>query len=131
MFGASHWPRSAGSWLSSRRKPMKAIRGLFAATLFATATLLAPAGATSFSTDQSDVWGVPGEDGWGFLSAQRGSGMFVAIYVYDPANTPIWYSATLEYAGNLVWTGDLYLTRGPWFATVPFNSNAVTYRKVG
>jgi hypothetical protein len=110
---------------------MKAIRGLFAATLFATAALLTPAGATSFSTDQSDVWAVPGENGWGFQLVQRGSVIFVTMYVYDPTNTPIWYTATLEYAGNLVWTGDLYLTSGPWFGTVPFNSNAVTYRKVG
>ncbi len=51
--------------------------------------------------------------------------------MYDPTNTPIWYSATLFYAGNLVWTGDLYLTSGPWFGTMPFNQNAVTYRKVG
>ena len=32
---------------------------------------------------------------------------------------------------NFTWTGDLLLTSGPWFGTVPFNTNAVTFRKVG
>ena len=110
---------------------MRALRGLFAAILFATASLLPTAWATSFSTDQSDVWSVPGEDGWGFQLVQRDTVIFATTYVYDPTNIPIWYTATLEYAGNLIWTGDLYLTNGPWFGTVPFNPNAVTYRKVG
>ncbi len=110
---------------------MNAIRRFVLATLIAAAGFLSPAGATSFSTDQSDVWSVPGENGWGFQLVQRNSGIFATMYVYDPTNIPIWYTATLEYAGNLVWTGDLYLTHGPWFGTVPFNSNAVTYRKVG
>jgi hypothetical protein len=51
------------------------------------------------------------------------------MFVYDQTRTPIWYTATLAYAGNFVWTGDLNLTSGPWFGTVPFGG--VTYRKVG
>ena len=110
---------------------MKAIRGLFAAILFATAGLLPAAWATSFTTDQSDVWSVAGENGWAFQIVQRGSVIFVTMYVYDPTHIPIWYTATLVYAGDFVWTGDLYLTNGPWFGTVPFNPDAVGYRKVG
>jgi hypothetical protein len=110
---------------------MRAFRGLFSAILFVTASLVLPVWATSFTTDQSDVWSVPGEDGWGFQIVQRGSVIFVTTYLYDPTNIPIWYTATLEYAGNFVWTGDLYLTSGSWFGTVPYNENALGYRKVG
>lgn len=110
---------------------MRTVRTMFAAMLIATACFLQPALATSFTTDQSDAWSIPGESGTGFLSFQRGSVIFGAVFVYDPTTTPIWYSATLFYAGNFIWTGDLYLTHGPWFGTMPFDQNAVTYRKVG
>jgi len=110
---------------------MTMIRGLLAAIVFATASFLPPAWATSFSTDQSDLWSVPTEGGWGVQLVQRDSVIFATTYVYDSTNIPIWYTATLEYAGNLRWSGDLYQTVGPWFGTVPFNPAAVTYRKVG
>jgi hypothetical protein len=108
---------------------MRTIRTMLAAMLMAMACFLQQASATSFTTDQGDVWAVPGESGWGYLNAQVGTVIFGALYVYDPTRTPIWYTATLGYVGNFVWTGDLYLTNGPWFGTVPFNG--VTYRKVG
>jgi len=110
---------------------MKILRKAFAVTLLATAGLLSDAMATSFTTDQTDAWATAGEGGWGFLSFQRGSVVFGAIFVYDQTKTPIWYSATLFYSGNLVWTGDLYETSGPYFGAASFNQNTVTYRKVG
>ncbi len=110
---------------------MKAIRVLFAAILLATAVLLPSAWGTSFTTDQSDLWYVQNESGWGMQLVQRDSVIFATIFVYDSTNIPIWYTATLSYAGDFVWTGDLYLTSGPWFGTVPFNPNTVGYRKVG
>jgi hypothetical protein len=44
--------------------------------------------------------------------------------------------ATLEYAGTnfagqLVFTGDLYVTAGPWFGSPVFNPNLVARRQVG
>lgn len=108
---------------------MRAVRTMLAAMLMAMACFVQQAFATSFTTDQGDVWAVLGESGWGYLNAQVGSVIFGALYVYDPTRTPIWYTATLTYVGNLVWTGDLYLTDGPWFGTVPFSG--VTYRRVG
>lgn len=110
---------------------MRAFRATVAMWLVVVICFVSPAMATSFTTDQSDAWAAAGESGWGFLSFQRGSTIFGAIFVYDSTNTPIWYSATLFYSGNLVWTGDLYETSGPSFGTIPFNQNAVTYRKVG
>ena len=110
---------------------MRAIRNLCAAVVFAAAGFLPQAQATSSTTDQSDIWSVIGEDGWGFQMIQRGSVIFVTLYVYDETRIPIWYTATLNYVGDFVWSGDLILTSGPWFGTVPFNPNTVTVRKVG
>jgi hypothetical protein len=110
---------------------VKPVRVLFAAILFAAMSFAAPARATAFTTDQSDLWWDPAESGWGIQFVHRGSVMFATIFVYDPSGIPIWYTATLNYAGNLVWTGDLYLTNGPWFGTGSFNPDAVGRRKVG
>jgi len=110
---------------------MRTFRNAIAVFLLAAAGLLSDAMATSFSTDQSDAWAAQGESGWGFLSFQRGSVVFGAIFVYDQSRTPIWYSATLFNTGNLVWSGDLYETSGPFFGAAFFDQNAVVYRKVG
>lgn len=107
------------------------IRGLFVGILLALVASLPTAWATSFTTDQSDVWSVVGEDGWGYQIVQRGSVIFVTMYVYGPSTAPIWYTATLFYAGNFVWNGDLFVSSGPWFGTQPFNPSAVGRRKVG
>jgi hypothetical protein len=110
---------------------MKIIRGLLAAMSVAVSSCLSPVWATSFTTDQSDLWWNPNESGWGMQLVQRGSIIFATLFVYDQTNIPIWYVATLGSVGNLTWTGDLVLTNGPWFGTVPFNPNTVGVRKVG
>ena len=104
---------------------------LLAVILLAISSALSPVWATSFTTDQSDLWWNPNESGWGMQLVHRGSVIFATMFVYDPSRTPIWYVATLGYAGNLVWTGDLLLTSGPWFGAVPFNPTTVSFRKVG
>jgi hypothetical protein len=105
------------------------------ALLVAALLCISPARATSFTTDQSDIYNAVGESGWAAEFVQRGSTIFAVIYVYDQGTNPFWYSATLEFAGTgpgtLSWSGDLYATKGPWFGTVPFNSSQVTLRKVG
>jgi hypothetical protein len=53
------------------------------------------------------------------------------MFVYDSNNNPIWYTATLNSPGTLNWSGDLYVTHGPWFGTGTFNSALVGLRKVG
>lgn len=110
---------------------MKTIRCLFASLLFAIAAVSSPAWSTSFSTDQSDLWYIPAESGWGIQFVQRGSVIFATMFVYDQFNIPIWYVATMNSVGSFTWSGDLLLTSGPWFGTVPFNTNAVTFRRVG
>ena len=97
---------------------------------------LAPAaGATSFSTNFSDLWWIPAESGWGANVTQQADVMFVTIFVYGPSGLPTWYVATLNYTtaapdGSLIFVGDLYTTTGPWFGTF-FNPALVTSRKVG
>ena len=103
-----------------------------ACVLLAAASLLAsPVYSTSFSTDQSDLWYIPAESGWGIQLVQRGSVIFATMFVYDPNGNPVWYVATMQFAGNFTWTGDLYATTGPWFGAVPFNPANVAARKVG
>jgi hypothetical protein len=110
---------------------MKAIRYLLAAIVLAISGALTPAGATSFSTDQSDLYWNARESGHGIQLVQRGSVIFATTFVYDEFTIPIWFTATLYNVGGLTWTGDLYLTSGPWFGTVPFDPMLVSRRIVG
>ena len=111
---------------------MRAIRVLFAAILFAAAGFVTPAWATAVSTDQSDLWWVPTESGWGMQLVQRGSVIFATMFVYDQGTNPIWYTATLFPTGQAyAWTGDLQLTHGGWFGATNFNQTPLTYRRVG
>jgi hypothetical protein len=116
----------------SARGPIRAIRRILLG--FAVVSLLGIAQAalaTSFSTDQSDLWYVPTESGWGMQLVQRDSIIFATLFAYDMNNKPTWYVATLTYQGNLVWNGDLLATTGPWFGAVPFDASTVVVRKVG
>ena len=98
--------------------------------LLAAASLLAsPAYATSFSTDQSDLWYIPAEQGWGIQLVQRGSVIFATLFVYDPAN-PTWYTATMDNTSGYNWTGALYTTTGTDFR-MPWNPAGLTVTPVG
>jgi hypothetical protein len=98
--------------------------------LLVVASLIAPpANATSFSTDQSDLWYITAESGWGMQLVQRGSVIFATLFVYDP-NNPIWYTATMDFTSNLTWTGVLYATTGTAF-DLPWNPANLTSTPVG
>jgi hypothetical protein len=83
------------------------------------------------TTDQSDLWYILAESGWGMQLVQRGTVIFATLFVYGPSGAPTWYVATMNYTSNLTWTGDLYATTGPYFATAPFNPANVIPTKVG
>ena len=119
-----------GAILQPEGSPVKKILCTLA---FCFITLVAApiARATQFSIDYSDLWWNPNESGWGLQVVQTGSVLFVTMFVYDQNNYPTWYSATANYQGNLVWTGDLLQSSGPWLAAVPFNPGAVSRNKVG
>lgn len=101
------------------------------ALLIAGLGALAPAGATSFSVDNSDLYWNAGESGWGMQAVQRAEVIFVTLFVYDSAMAPVWYTATLEPSGPSTWSGDLLRTSGPFFGTVPFDPTTVTHTTVG
>jgi len=121
---------------------MRFIRLALVALILAVASSTVPVSAASYSTDQSDLyWADPpsSENGWGFQIVQRGSTIFITMFVYGPpavpgsAGTPIWYVATMTPSppGSFVWSGDLYVTTGPWFGAVPYNPALFMLRKVG
>lgn len=101
------------------------------ALLIAALTPVVPASATSYSIDNSDLWWVSSESGWGMQLVERDELIFATLFVYNNATAPIWYTATLTPSGPSTWSGDLLVTSGPWFATVPFNPVAVTRTTVG
>lgn len=94
---------------------MKTIRHAVCVLLAALSFLASPANATSFTTDQSDLYYIVAEQGWGIQLVQRGSVIFATLFVYDVNGKPTWYTATMDYASNLTWTGTLYATTGTYF----------------
>lgn len=90
-----------------------------------------PASATSYSTDNSDLWWNPSESGWGLQIVQSADIIFVTLYVYNTDNTPAWYAAVLNANGATTWSGDLMQTRGPWYGNQPFDQTQVSVTKVG
>jgi hypothetical protein len=57
-----------------------------AVSLFAPTAL-----ATSFSTDQSDLWYIVAESGWGMQLVQRGNIIFATLFFYGQSSTT-WYT---------------------------------------
>jgi len=112
---------------------MKAMhQALRALVVAACLSLTGIASAASFSVDQSDLWYITTESGWGMQLVQRNSNIFATLFVYGPNGTPTWYVANMLPTGvAFQWSGDLYATTGPWFGTVPFNPANVTATKVG
>jgi len=103
----------------------------FAAICMAFMCAVAPASASSFSSDNSDIWWNPVENGWGLQMVQRADIIFVTLYLYNTNGVPIWYAAVLSTGSGASWNGDLMETTGPWFGTQPFNAAAVSVARVG
>ncbi len=103
-----------------------------AGVLLATACFLAPpAYATSFSTDQSDLYYIAAESGWGIQLVQRGPDIFATLFVYGPTGEPTWYTATLlPTATSYTWSGNLIATTGTYFEA-PWDPASRTTNAVG
>ena len=96
------------------------------------ASLCRPQGATAASTtDQSDLWWIPTESGWGIQFVQQRDTVFATMFVYGPNGQPTWYTATLLVVSFPTFSGTLYATTGPWFGTNPFDPTKVTVTEVG
>ena len=119
---------------------MRAIRLAMAAAGLAAASHAVPVAATAFSLDQSDLWWIPAESGWGIQFVQRGAMIFATMFVYAANGTPTWYVALLKPPGaasedaakasTLSWSGDLDATTGTGVAA-PWNPMAFNVMKVG
>lgn len=101
---------------------------------FITAILLsAPAAASTYSIDYTDLWGggqpAPTENGWGLNLIQQGDVIFATMFVYGSDNTARWFSATLT-GGPSNWNGALDQTTGSYYGTT-WNNAAVTHNTVG
>lgn len=101
-----------------------------------TMAALAIGGAKAASTtNYSDQWWSQNESGWAVSVQQQADVLFVSLLVYGTDGKPTWFTATAPLQqgsdpGHMVFTGDLYLTNGPYFAT-QWSPSALTYRKVG
>lgn len=101
-----------------------------AVALLAVLLLSPPAHASATLADQSDLWWNPSESGWGVQLTHRGNVIFVTMYAYDAQGKPTWSTAVLRPAGA-DWTGDVYLTTGPYYGAGSFDAGAVTRRVAG
>jgi hypothetical protein len=113
---------------------MGTIRNVLLALLLAASGAAMPAWASSYSIDQSDIWWNATESGWGIQFVQRGRTIFATMFVYDQNGNPTWYVAALagsKVDGQLIFTGDLYASKGPWFGASTFDPNTVVGGKVG
>jgi hypothetical protein len=110
-------------------------RGLRAGCVAVALACGTTAGATSFSTNYSDLWWNPDESGWGVNITQQADVMFATLFLYGDRGQAIWYVATLSYVGENItgsksWSGDLYETNGPYHVG-PFDPALVTAKKIG
>ena len=87
--------------------------------------------AVAKTTDESDLWWIPTESGWGIQFVEEENTIFATMFVYGPDGKPTWYVATLGHAGTLFWTGTLYATTGPWLGAAVFDPSMVTATAVG
>lgn len=82
----------------------------------------------------TDLWWNPAESGWGVTVDHQGEVMFLTFFVHRPDGSPYWVVGTLNHvevsAPNIVFEGELYEARGPWFGG-PFDSRVVSERIVG
>ena len=103
------------------------MRHLIAALCFALAT---SAQASTNSSEISDLWYAPGEDGWGVNIVLQNNVGFATFYVYDTNRNPVWFTAVLSFSSGYVWSGNLYADRGPWFGGA-YDPATVAERQAG
>ena len=105
-----------------------------AALIAACVVIAAPAATTT--TDFSDLWFNPNEEGWGVNVVQQKDILFVTFFVYAANGQPTWFvgpatAYTGSNGGILSFTGPLYSTTGPYFGAGTFNEAGVSARQVG
>jgi hypothetical protein len=87
--------------------------------------------ASTWTSEITDMWWNPAESGWGLNVVLQADVAFATFFIYDAARNPVWYTAPLNLEHNeLVWSGNLYATKGPWFGG-PFDPATVLVRPAG
>lgn len=108
----------------------KRMRTIIGGLLVAVALILTPLShATTFSADQSDLWG-DNDSGWGIQFVQQGDTIFATMFHYDTDNKPTWFIATLKPSDQTHWTGRIFRTTGPYFGGA-WDANRLSLTDVG
>jgi len=85
-----------------------------------------------WGTDFTDIWWNAAESGWGLTLAQHGNSVFGVWYTYGPDGQPLFLVMPgATFTSPTSFTGTLYTTRGPYFASQPFDPTRVTATAVG
>lgn len=89
-------------------------------------------GSPRWGTDVTDIWYNPAESGWGLTLAQHGNNVFGVWFTYDTDGQPLWaVMPGVTFSSDTAFTGKLYTTTGPYFASQPFNSSQVVVKEEG
>jgi hypothetical protein len=72
--------------------------------------------APAHAYDYTDVYFNPNESGWGVFLVQSDTTQFLAFFIYDSSNKPVWYTAQLALQSSGAFTGPLVATTGSYFA---------------
>jgi len=107
------------------------LRRYLAGLVAALGLSLPAAAATSGTTDFTDIWLLPSEQGWGLNIIHQGNLIFATLYVYDVNGQPHFFSASETSGSGSGFSGPLYETRGTYFATNPYNPAAHSATQVG
>src|SRR5690348_1855880 len=107
----------------------------FALAFLALAAFALPARATTYSTDFTDLWFNPAESGWGVNVIQQYNTIFATLFVYGANNAAQWFVAPdvepSPAGSQTVFTGQLFLTNGPFFGATSFDPASVGKLVVG
>src|SRR5438477_11100290 len=90
-----------------------------------------PAAATTSSTDFTDLWWNPSENGWGVNVIHQGDTFFATLFVYGTDGTARWFVASNLTGSGTIFSGTLYQTAGPYFGAGTFNPAGVGVTPVG
>lgn len=85
---------------------------------------------TSAASPLTGLWWNANESGWGATITQQSGIMFVTMFVYDAAGSPVWYTVSCTIAGASC-SGDLLRISGGSSPTVAWNGNGIAATKVG
>ncbi len=111
-------------------KTMTSLVRRLAAALLVSLGFALPASATTASTDFTDLWWNPSENGWGLNIIQQSDVAFATLFVYGADNSARWYVASSLQGSGSGFSGTLYQTTGPAFSGA-FNPASVTVTPVG